>query len=353
MRASILAFICLAGVARAEVPQVATDIAPVHGLVAEVMDGLSTPALIVPTGTSPHHHAMRPSEARALAQADLVIWVGPTLTPWLERPVRTLGEGAQELRLMDVPGVQLLPYREGALFEAHDHGDDAEHGPSGDHGHGEQGHGDHGQEAHDDHAHGAHEEQADGHESHDHENHASDDHAHAAGGMDPHLWLDPENARRWVAVIAEVLAETDPQSAQAYRDNAAAAAARIDAAEAEIAATLAPFAGTRFVVLHDAYHYFEARFGVEASGAISAGDATTPGAARIAKLRARLRELGVACVFAEPQMNTALIDTATEGLDVRIGTLDPLGAAVPEGPGHYAASLRAMGAAMAECLAPA
>tara|TARA_R110002094_G_scaffold97338_2_gene98287 strand:+ start:657 stop:1592 length:936 start_codon:yes stop_codon:yes gene_type:complete len=292
----------------ADAPKVVTDIAPVHALVAQVMDGVGTPDLIIPANASPHGYAMRPSEARNLAQAELVIWVGPTLTPWLDGPVETLGGGATQLILADVNGLTVLPFREGEAFESHDH--DPDHAQDGDH-------------------------------SNDHDGRKA---------IDPHLWLDPDNASIWLSAIATALASADPENADTYHDNASRGQVAIAIQEKVIATQLEPFADTPFIVLHDGFHYFESHFGVIAIAAVSAGDAATPGAAHIASLRAHLKGSGVRCAFAEPQINASLLDTVTEGLDVRVGILDPLGANLPQGPGQYAALLGAMADSMAECL---
>jgi zinc transport system substrate-binding protein len=111
----------MAGTAMADVPRVAVDIAPVHSLVARVMQGVGEPSLIVQPGASPHEYSLRPSEAAALQDADIVVWVGEDLTPWMAGAVGTLAAEADVTTLLEVDGVTLLDFREGALFEAHSH----------------------------------------------------------------------------------------------------------------------------------------------------------------------------------------------------------------------------------------
>ena len=299
----------LAGAAQAGVPRVAADIPPVAGLVARVMDGVGAPELVVPPGASPHGYALRPSEARVLSSADLVVWVGEALTPWLEHPLDTLAPEAARLELLAVPGTHLLTVRDGATFEPHHHEDEA--GPD-DHGHDEAGH--------------------------DHE------------GTDPHAWLDPANAALWLGAIAEDLARLDPDHADRYRANAEAGAAEIARAAAAVTARLAPLSDRPFIVFHDAYHYAEAAFGVEAAGAMSLSDATEPGPARLAELRDAVRDMGVACVFTEPQFSPRLVATVTEGAGVRTAVLDPLGTGIAPGAAFYPAFLHQLGEAMAGCL---
>lgn len=302
----------LAGTAQADVPRVAVDIAPVHALVAQVMQGVGTPDLIVPPGASPHEHSLRPSEARALQEADLVVWVGPDLTPWMQDAIATLAGDAAVATLMEADGVQLLEVREGALFEAHVHGADEDHA---DHGHDDHGH--------EDHAHGAH---------------------------DPHAWLSPGNAGAWLDAIAADLSEADPDNAARYAANAAGARAALSALTEEVTALLDPVRGGRFIVFHDAYQYFEAAFDMPAAGAISLSDAAAPSPARIAEIRDRVAREGVGCVLSEPQFNPGLVATVTGGTGVRTAVLDPLGSDLEPGPALYADLMRGLATALADCL---
>ena len=320
----------LSSAALAEVPQGATEIAPVHSLVAQVMGDLGAPALIVRPGASPHGYAMRPSEAAALDRADLVVWIGEGLTPWLEGPVDTLGEGAAVLELMSVTGTILHDYREGARFGAHDHGDDEGHDHDKD-------------EAHDhDHDH-----------DHDHgkaaDSHAGDHAGHDHSGADAHAWLDPANARIWLGAIAAELSRLDPAHAATYAANAATGQAALAALEAELSAELAPLAEAGFVVFHDAYQYFEHRFGLSAAGAITFSDASAPSAGRIAELRDAVATMGAECVFAEPQFDQRLVDTVFAG-SAKIGLLDPLGQDLTPGAALYEQMMRGMARAFSDCL---
>lgn len=327
--------------ARADVPQVAADIAPVHALVARVMQGAGAPDLIVRPGASPHGYAMRPSEAAALQRADLVIWMGEGLTPWLEGPVENLPGGARVIELLALEETRLLDWRQGATFAPHDHeshgmtgqGGAADHAGDDDHAHDDEGHDDH---DHDDHA---------------QDTHGQDDHAHDHSGADPHAWLDPDNAARWLPVIADALAERDPDNAELYRANAAAGQVELATLGVELTDRLIPARGKGFVVFHDAYHYFEARFGVEATGAVSLGDASDPGAARIRELRDRTQAQGIRCALSEPQFDTRIL-TSVLGGELRIGVIDPLGSAIEPGPALYPQMMRDMARAIADCVAP-
>ncbi|ABD53229.1 zinc ABC transporter substrate-binding protein [Jannaschia sp. CCS1] len=348
----------MGGTAMADVPSVAVDITPVHSLVARVMDGVGTPNLIVQPGASPHEYSLRPSEATALQEADLVFWMGEDLTPWMEDAVETLAEGAMITTLLEADGTTLLDFREGALFEAHDHEDHAGDGEHDDHDHDD----DHDHEAHaeeEGHDHDGHgdenyaEEGA--HEEYDHEDHAEhDDHegheGHDHGEHDPHAWLSPQNASTWLNLIASQLSAADPENAGAYFANAAAAREEMEALSAEISATLDPVRGGSFIVFHDAYQYFEVDFDFPAAGAISLSDATDPSPARIAEIQGRIRDEGIDCVLAEPQFNPGIVDVVLDGTEANTGVIDPLGASLEPGPDLYPQLLRNMATTLADCL---
>jgi len=326
-------------------PQVTTDIAPVHSLVARVMDGVGAPALIVPPGATPHAYSLRPSEAAALDRAEVVFWIGDGLTPWLADSIGTLAGDAHVVELLGAGGSQVRDFREALTFaakagddHAHDHGHDAhardDHDKDDGHDHGhDEGH-DHGHDAGHDHGHD---------ESHDH------GHDHAHDGADPHAWLDPANARAWLGVIAAELAEHDPANADTYAANAAEASQELAALEARLAARLTPVRDVPYVVYHDAYQYFEARFDLAPTGAMAMSDAADPGPARVAALRDAAQQAGIVCVFGEPQFGGARV-AAIFGDTVGHGVLDPLGSGHEPGPALYPALLADMADALTGCL---
>jgi zinc transport system substrate-binding protein len=329
MRVPALAALTLAAApAAAEVPVVVTDTPVVHSLVSQVMGDLGEPTVIVEQGADEHSFQLRPSQAAALADAGLVFWVGEELTPWLARALETTSGTATSVSLLDVPGLTLIEYGDG----------------SGAHGH-------------DDHAH--EEAKADDHEhDHAHEEAASDEHAHdeagdedhAHAGIDPHAWLDPENAKVWTAAIAVALAAADPANAATYAANADAAKARIDAAVAEAAATLAPAHDRPIVVFHDAYGYFARAFDVDIAGSIALGDAAAPGAQRLRELQETIGAEKIACVFREPQHDASIAESVAADAGVGIGTLDPSGSSLTYGPSLYETLLTSLATSIADCV---
>jgi len=301
----------------AEVLRVVTDIAPVHSLVAQVMAGVGVPDLLIDQATSPHHFALRPSQARALQEADLVIWIGASLSPALSGAIADLAGAGKEMALLSVPQTDLLPIREDVRFEAHRHDD----------------HGDHG---HDDHGHDDHEDE--GHEDHVHD-----------GAIDPHAWLDPDNAALWLTAIAKELAAADPAHAQTYLRNAENAARQVedlaDQIEADFAATPPP----AFIVFHDAYQYFEDAFDISAQGAISLSDASAPSAARLSEIRTIVAEQGVECLFAEPQFDPDILSAVADAAPVSIAVIDPYGGHIPTGVDFYPALLQDLATGISGC----
>ena len=298
--------------ALAEVPKVVATIKPIHALVAAVMGDLGQPTLIVKGAASPHTYSLKPSEAGAIEAADIVFWTGHGMEVFLEDSLSTLAPNATSVELSEAPGVELLPVREGGMFEPHEHEEEA------------------------------------GHEDHDHAEHAHEGHDH--GEMDMHVFLDPQVAKAMVAEIARTLSAADPANAATYAANADAETAALTALEADIAARVAPIQSKPFVVFHDAYQYFAKRFGLNVVGSITVNPENMPGADRIAEVREKLKTLDTACVFAEPQFDPRIVDVLIEGTQAGKGVLDPEGANLPEGKGLYPALLNAMADSIVDCL---
>lgn len=300
MKTAVFALSLFATPALAEAPNVLTDIPPVQSLATMVLG--EAPAVLVDRGADPHHFQLRPSQARGLAQSDIVFWVGQEFTPWLSRALD--GNG-------DLTSVELL---DALGDEAHAFGGD------GGHGHNDDGH--------------------DDHDSHDHD------------GLDPHAWLSPDNASAWVDIIAHTLTEADPEGATTYATNAAQAKAEIARIRAEVTAILAPARDVPLMVFHDAYGYFADSFDLNIVGSITLGDAAKPSAARLTDIRDHIREDGVVCIFPEANHDPAYIATVIEGSGAKVGgALDPSGTSLTAGAGLYEALLKGMAQTIADCVA--
>ncbi|MCJ9750367.1 zinc ABC transporter substrate-binding protein [Neorhizobium sp. BETTINA12A] len=305
-------------------PDVVVSIKPIHSLVASIMKGVGEPKLIVDGAASPHTFSLKPSNAAAIESADVIFWIGPGIEAFLEKPLDALAASATVIELEDAPGLQKLPLRESGAFEAHDHGHEAEDA----HEHGDHEHGD------DDHA-------AENHAEHEHDGH---------GGFDTHLWLDPMNAKAMAAEIEKTLVGADPANAATYQANGAALMKDLDTLDSELKATIAPVKDKPFIVFHDAYQYFEHRYGVSVAGSITVSPETMPGAERVGQIQKKVKELGATCVFAEPQFEPKLVAVVTEGTPARSGTLDPEAATLKPGPGLYFELMRGLASSMKNCL---
>ncbi|WP_299843007.1 zinc ABC transporter substrate-binding protein [uncultured Paracoccus sp.] len=282
--------------ATADVPSVIADIPATGSLVQQVLGDLGEVRVLLPAGGNEHHHQIRPSDAAALQDAGLLVWIGPDLTPWLARSADSLSSGVS-LRLMDLPETSLR-----ALSDEDDH--------------------DHAQE---------------------------DEHAHSP--TDPHAWLDPQNGRTWLSAIAGALSKADPENAATYAANAQAGVAKIDDAAEAVTAQLSPFAQDRFVVFHDAYGYFTGAFGLAPAIPVALGDASTPSAARLSAIRDRITAEQVSCAFSEAGHDPSLIESLISGTPIRAGeALDPTGSGQPMGPALYPAILTGMGETISACL---
>ncbi|RED12986.1 zinc ABC transporter substrate-binding protein [Pontivivens insulae] len=344
--------------AAADVPNVVTDILPVHSLVSQVMEGVGAPAVLVDGEASPHSFSLRPSQAVALQEADLVLWIGEGLTPWLADPLEALAGNAHHVALLDLAGTRVLEARDLEDFAEAGHDETEEHGHD-EHAHDEHGHDGHGHDDHEEHAHedDAHDNHGhDDHDAHGHDDHDDhdDDHAghegHDHGPNDPHAWLAPDNAVYWLGAIAAELSELDPDNAALYQANATAAITEIEAATASIRSQVATVSEQDYLVFHDAYQYFEDTFGISARAVLAIGDATPPGPAQINEIQNVVRAENIVCAFAEPQFSSRMVDTVIEGTEVRTAVLDPIGSAQAEGGALYLGMLNDLANALVECL---
>ena len=296
MLRALLIFLLFPVAAVAGPLRVVSDIPPVHSLVAKVMEGVGTSELLVPPGSSPHGFALRPSQARSLQAADVVVWIGPALTPWLDRAVHTLGSKTRIVTLLNVEGTHLLEFED----DGHGH----------DHGH---------------------------------------NHDHGGATVDPHAWLDPANARVWLSAIANVLSEADPDNAALYRSNAETAGNAIIGKSEQVKNRIAAARETPVIFYHDAYRYFELAFGVRTLTVLAGGDAAAPGAARLSAVRDLLAAHPGTCIFLEPQIPSRAVEAIASGQQVKSAVLDPLGAGLQPGKELYDQVLLGIAAAIDEC----
>ena len=293
----------------AQTPNVVVSLKPIHSLVAGVMGEAGEPRLLLKGTASPHTYQMRPSDAQALTEADLIVWVGEAMETFLHRAIKNLGSRARVVTLHEVPGMRLLRNREGGIWE-------------------------------DDH----HEEEAhvDEHE----------DHGHDHGEYNMHFWLDPGNAGRIVDEVAEALIFSTPPAPQSGAPTQRRCVAgsllwtRPLKRVWHPCASAPSWSSTTPTSISSAPTGWTAR-------AVAVDPARAPSAKRLVELRAALAEHKILCVFTEPQFEPDLVRTVVEGSDVRTAVLDPIGADKTPGPDAWIEIMGGLGDAMVGCLARA
>ena len=327
---SILSLLTSFSSANAETKVVAS-IKPIHSLASYLMDGIGKPDLIVDGYASPHGFALKPSHAKMLQEADIVFWVGEDLENFLEKPLGSIAKKAEKIELLEIKGLTKLKFRERNIFEEHDdHGHDdhaKKEDDHDDHDHDKEGHkeDDHDKEGHDEHGHD------DDHKKEGHDEHGHEGHAH--GEYDPHIWLDPMNAKVILSEMAEHLIENDPKNKAKYKENLKKAHKDLDKLTKKVKSELNK--DFKSIVFHDAYQYFEERFGINILGAFTVNTDVMPGAEQLAEIREVIEHDKVSCIFSEPQFNPDIIKAVAKDTNVATGVIDPLGATLDPGKDLY------------------
>ena len=328
----LFSIISLVSSANADV-KVVTSIKPIHSLASYVMDGVGKPDVIVDGYNSPHGFSLKPSHAkmgvggRAACMGGAIIADvnDPSSLYW--NPAGTAN--AKNIEVMDLKGIKKLEFREKNIFEGHD-----------DHGH---------DEHKDEHKEHGHDEHKDEHKEHGHDEHKEKDahEGHHHGEHDPHVWLDPMNAKVIIKEITKQLVQLDSKNSAAYKANSKKALADIDKLTKAIKKDLNK--DLRFVVFHDAYQYFENRFNIKVLGALTVNTDVMPGAEQLSEIREVIEHERVNCIFSEPQFNPSIIKSIAKDTKVKTGILDPLGAKLDKGKNLYFDLLNDMASSFKGC----
>ena len=292
--------------ARAEV-NVVTTIKPLHSLISSVMEGVGKPSLIIEGTNNPHTFVFKPSHAEMIENADIIFWIGEDLEAFMEKPLDSLAKNAKTIAFMDLASIEKLKFREQNIFDDHD-----EH---------------------------------DGHD--DHDDHAGHHDGHNHGEFDAHIWLDPANAKEMVLEISHELSELDPSNKSKYEDNASKKIAALDTLIEEVDNSLSK--DISYIVFHDAYQYFETRFGVKSAGALTLNPDVLPGAKQIADIQGLINDKGIKCIFSEPQYNPKIIETLGNDMNISTGVMDPLGAYIDAGPSMYSELINEIANSIKNC----
>lgn len=308
---TILSLLTIIVPAKAEIKVVAS-IKPIHSLVSYLMDGVGKPDLIVDGYASPHGFALKPSHAKMLQNADLIFWVGEDLENFLEKPLNSIAKKAEKIELLEIKGLTKLEFRERNIFDEHD-----DHAKK--------------EDDHDDHDHDKDGHKEDNHDDHDHDEHGHEGHAH--GEYDPHIWLDPMNAKVILSEMAEHLIENDQKNEAKYKANLKKAHKDLDKLTKKVKSELNK--DFKSIVFHDAYQYFEKRFNINVLGAFTVNTDVMPGAEQLAEIRELIEHDKISCVFSEPQFNPDIIKAVAKDMNIQTGVIDPLGATLNPGKDLY------------------
>ncbi len=288
--------------AKADV-NVVTSIKPVHSLVAAVMKGTRPPYLIVKANHSPHSYNMKPSDARALKQADIIFWVGSGLETFLQKPIRSLGNQAKHVELIKTHGLDVLNFREGKDWQHHQHN-------------------------------------------------AQDHNHNSKNNLDVHIWLSPKNAERIVEQVVRYLVEKDPKRADLYKKNAYETLQKLKKLDEDLKAELTSYSKISFIVFHDSYQYFEKHYNLKAAGSITINPDVQIGAKHLLDLKTQISTAGIKCIFSEPQFSSKIVTSLSRSTKMRIAVLDPLGSELDIGPELYFQMMRNNAKAISACLKP-
>ncbi|MBD1171686.1 zinc ABC transporter substrate-binding protein [Pelagibacterales bacterium SAG-MED04] len=309
--------------------KVVASIKPIHSLASYLMNGVAKPDLIVDGYATPHGFVMKPSHAKMLQNADLIFWVGEDMENFLEKPLGSIAKKAEKIELMQIKGLQVLKFRERNIFDEHDdHGND-DHDKKGDH------------DSH------AKKEDHDDHDDHVKKEDHDDHEGHAQSEFDPHIWLDPINAKVILNEMVEHLIENDPKNEAKYKSNLDEALKDIDKLTIDVMTELSNSVSS--IVFHDAYQYFEKRFNVNILGAFTVNTDVMPGAEQLAEIREIIEHDKVACVFSEPQFNPDIIKAVAKDMNIKTGVIDPLGATLNPGKDLYFSLIKNLSASFKGC----
>ena len=300
--------------------KVVTTIKPLHSLISRIMETRGEPQLIIEGTNNPHTFVFKPSHAKMIEEADIVFWIGEDLEAFMEKPLNSLAKDTKKIGFMDSESIEKIEFREKNIFDDHDGHEDEHEG---------------------------HEDDDHGHKDDDHDDDHKDAHAHAHGEFDPHIWLDPENAKEMVKIIRDELIKIDPEGQRQYSVNTAGATLELDnlinSIEKELSKDIS------YIVFHDAYQYFENRFGVIPAGALTLNPDVLPGAKQIADIQDVINDKGIKCIFSEPQYNPKIIETLGNDMNVSTGVMDPLGAFIDAGPTMYVELINGIANSIKEC----
>ncbi|MDU4576397.1 MAG: zinc ABC transporter substrate-binding protein, partial [Negativicoccus succinicivorans] len=244
--------------------------------------------LLVPPGAEPHDWEPTASDLKKIGQAKVFFYNGAGLEPTDQILKKEITRDATVVELSQ--GLDLLKLQDDDDHD-HDHDHDADH----------------------------HDE-----DHHDEDHHAEGHHHHHHGGVDPHVWLDPQNVMKEAAVVADALAKADPAHADAYRANAKKYQDELAALDKDMDAALSSLANKNLVVSHEAFGYLAARYGLTQIGIMGVDADAEPTPDRMAQLVEFIREHDVRTIYSEELVNPRLADAIAAETGAVVRVLNPI-----------------------------
>lgn len=257
----------------AEPLNIMTSIPPLNALASGITAGVTKPTVLVPPEASHHHYSLKPSDRQALADADVVIWIGPDMENFLIKPLDNLSEKTTIISITDLPNLVRLPVRNDKNWEVHEH---------------------------------------------------EEDHHHHAN-LDPHIWLDPKNAIYIVQILTDTFVTLDTQHTDIYKKNAEEMIKKLNTLDQQLKEKLTAIQDKPFLIFHDAYQYLEKYYHLSAAGSISVNTDLPPSAQRIYQLQKRIKKENIVCIFAETGSTPAIVETLAAEKRAKISHLDSMG----------------------------
>lgn len=265
-------FISLIVPLTAQSATVVVTIPPLAAAIKPLLDESDKLVTLLPKGQSPHHFQLKPSHLMEINRADIVLSIGGGVDQWAQKAI-TNTDGVIHIRMSELPGLVLLPVR-GAHTHEHEHGE-----------------------------------------------------SHNKKGFDPHLWLSAENIEIMIKAFSKKFQERFPQKSQSMQQKEADWLVQIQQTDAMTSQQLQPVQKVPYLVMHDAFQYFEQRYQLNHAGAIQPSSGASASLKKIMEVHELIQDKKVKCIFKEPQLSEKQLKLLIENTDVKIGNLDPLGEA--------------------------
>ena len=262
--------------------KIATDIGVLSSIATLVGGDLVHVDRVIPVNSDHHNLTLKPSQVRALNNADIVVWVGDGLSAAVGHTLENGGGDKIIMTLTEDHDLRHLDRRDIEQFGSE--GDDHSHGR--DHGH---------------------------------------DDDHAGESIDPHVWLNFENLKITATHLSNKLSELSPNNATQFAANADKLIADLTKIQIRANAVFDGIDDAHFVTSHDAYQYFEDQFNFELEAVITGSDGAEIGPKTLSNLLEHMHDHVPSCMIVDPREGTKLAEQIAKDLGLTVVSLDPTG----------------------------